>query len=503
MTKPKPNNVPLKILFVASEVAPFSKTGGLADISASLPKALAAQGCEVRVLSPRYGFIDKERFGIDSRRPSLEFAVDLHGHPIPAAFSRAVDSLPEPQFYFLECDPLFDRPGVYVDPFTNRDYIDNDYRFIALARAAMEFIRTTRWTPDVIHCNDWQTGLIPLYLHEARAKRSLRSLRSVFTIHNIAYQGMFGADAAMRAGEARKYFYPTGPVEFYGYMSFLKAGLEFADSLNTVSPTYAREIETSRDISYGFDAVLRSRGELSGILNGIDEDLWNPATDSFIPAPFDSDSLVRKEINKQALCARMGLSYDTSVPVIGMVTRIAAQKGFEIITPVLNEILALPAQFVLLGSGDPYLERLFTEATHAYPDRLAVRIGYDDELAHLVEAGADLFLMPSKFEPCGLNQMMSMRYGTLPVVRATGGLADTVKDADKYPKDGTGFSFDAYSPEAMMEAVRRAIAALADPARLRNLRKNAMAQDFSWNRSARQYVDLYRRALASTPRVLA
>jgi len=490
MTKPNPEHEPLRVLFVTSEVAPFSKTGGLADISAALPAALAAEGCDVRVLSPLYGFIDKQRFGIDSR-------------PIAAAFSRTGPESPQPQFYFLECDPLFDRPGVYVDPFTNRDYIDNDYRFIALCRAAMEFIRAARWTPHIVHCNDWQTGLVPLYLHESRARKSLRSVRSLFTIHNIAYQGMFGADAAMRAGEAHKYFYPAGPVEFYGYMSFLKAGLEFADSLNTVSPTYAREIETSGEISHGLDAVLRARGEIGGILNGIDTRLWNPAADDFLPATFDSGSLDAKETDKQALCARIGLPYDRSIPVIGIISRLAAQKGFELIAPVLGEILALPAQLVLLGSGDPYLERLFTEAARSYPDRLAVRIGYDDEFSHLIEAGADLFLMPSRFEPCGLNQMMSMRYGTLPVVRATGGLADTVADADSNPVTGTGFSFDDYTPEAMMEAVRRAVGAFTERPRWRKIQKNAMAQDFSWNRSAKRYVDLYRRTLSSNPRVIA
>ena len=493
---------PLKILYVASEVAPFSKTGGLADIGAALPKALAAEGCEVRVLSPRYGFISLEKYGIQRGGKGRDFTVDLHGRSVEASLSYAESSDARLQFWFVECDPLYDRPGIYVDPFTNRDYIDNDYRFIVLCRAALEFCRLTRWTPDIVHCNDWQTGLAPLYLHEMRAEGKLPNVRSIFTIHNIAYHGLFGVDAARRAGDAHKYFFPGGPVEFYGYLSFLKAGLEFSDALNTVSPTYAEEIEHSVEYGYGFDAVLRARGELTGILNGIDYDLWNPATDALIPQRYDASSLEKKESNKKALCARTGLTYDEAVPLIGMVTRIVAQKGFEIIAPVLSEILSMPAQLVLLGSGDPYFEHIFHEAARVFPDRLSVHIGYNDELAHLIEAGADIFLMPSKFEPCGLNQMMSMRYGTLPVVRATGGLADTVIDATEGKTKGTGFRFTEYAPEALLQAVRRAVTSRLDRPLWNALQRNAMTQDFSWNHSARRYFGLYERTLGAAPRVV-
>ncbi len=494
---------PLRILFVTSEVEPFSKTGGLADISAALPKALAAQGCEVQVLSPRYGFINKQHFDIRSDGANLDFSVDLHGRSVEASFSHLSDSLQRLQFLFVECDPLYDRPGLYVDPFTNRDYIDNDYRFIVLCRAALELCKVARWTPDVIHCNDWQTALIPLYLHAARAAGKWRRVRTLFTVHNIAYHGLFGGETARRAGDAHRYFYTGGPVEFYGYMSFLKTGLEFADALNTVSPTYAREIQNPGEQSFGFDSVLGTRGELRGILNGIDYDIWNPSTDRLIAAQYGASSLDKKELNKRALCARTGLAFDESLPLIGMVTRIVAQKGFEIIAPALSEILSLPAQLVLLGSGDPYFEHVFREAAHIFPDRLAVHIGYDEELAHLIEAGADLFLMPSKFEPCGLNQMMSMRYGTLPIVRATGGLADTVMDADEGHGTGTGFCFDDYSAEALLLAVRRATTTFKDRSRWKALQRSAMAQDFSWKRSATQYVDLYRETLHTPPRVLA
>ena len=494
---------PLKILFVASEVAPFSKTGGLADISASLPKALAAEGCEVRVLSPRYGFINKQQFGISRDGADADFSVDLNGRSVPAELVRMDHSQDGPQFLFVECDPLYDRPGVYVDPFTNRDYIDNDYRFIVLCRAALEVCRVSHWTPDIIHCNDWQTGLIPLYLETARSASQLQKVRTLFTIHNIAYHGLFGVDTARRAGDAHEYFYPGGPVEFYGYMSFLKAGIEFADALNTVSPTYAKEIESSPEYSFGFDAVLRTRGELAGILNGIDFEIWNPATDPLIASRYDSASLDKKEPNKIALCARMGLAYDASVPVIGIVSRMVAQKGFEILSPVLSEMLNLPAQLVLLGTGDPYFEHIMREASRIFPDRLAVHVGYDEELAHLIEAGADMFLMPSKFEPCGLNQMMSMRYGSLPVVRATGGLADTVIDINEGHDRGTGFCFEDYTPEALLQSVRRAVTAWKDNTVWRGLQRNAMAQDFSWKRSAKRYMDLYRDTLKAPPRVLA
>jgi starch synthase len=493
----------LRVLFVSSEVAPFSKTGGLADISASLPRALAQAGCEMRVLTPGYGFINRRQHGIRACDGASALRADLRGRSLRFGFSRAPRE-GGVEIYFVECDPLYDRPGVYVDPFTDGDYIDNDYRFILLSRAALELCRVTDWEPDVIHCHDWQSALAAFFVSRERGAAAFARTRTLLTIHNIAYHGLFGPESLDRIGDgAARLFYPGGPLEFYGHVNFLKAGLEFADMLNTVSPTYAREIQSGHEFGYGLETVLRARGDrVVGILNGLDTDAWNPATDALIPVTYDADSLEKKEHNKRALCARMGLAYDASVPLLGGVSRIAAQKGFEILVPALSDILHLPARIVLLGTGDPHLEHVFHEFARLYPDRFGVRIGYDEELAHLIEAGADMFLMPSKYEPCGLNQMMSMRYGTLPVVRATGGLADTVVDASD-PERGTGFSFREYRSETLLQTVRRAVKTFHDPRRWRALQRNAMAQDFSWAQSARRYRDLYEQCLRNPPRVVA
>jgi starch synthase len=497
------SNRGLRVLFVTSEVTPYSKTGGLGDISAALPTALVTLGCDVKVLTPRYGFMDRERFGIASEDHLPKFSVDFKGQSLQGAFSRANGTPGKPTLHLVECDSLYDRLGIYVDPFTNRDFIDNDYRFIFLSRSALELCRLLDWTPDVIHCNDWQTALIPFYLYHSRSAARYARARSLLTIHNIAYHGLFGPETAGRIGGAEKYYFPGGPLEFYGHVNFLKAGLEFADGLNTVSPTYAREIQSSYEFGYGLETVLRARGgQVAGIINGIDVDVWNPATDHFIATRYTADTLDQKWVNKRALCERLGFTFESSVPVIGIISRIVGQKGFEILAPVLDEVLNIPTQVVLLGTGDPHFEHMFREFARIFPDKFAVRIGYDEELAHIIEAGADLLLMPSKYEPCGLNQMMSMRYGTIPVVRATGGLADTVTDADRDGDHATGFSFLDYKPETLLHAVRRAVKAFHHPERWRQLQRNAMAMDFSWNHSAKLYMELYRQDLAKPPRVL-
>lgn len=494
---------PLKVLFIASEVSPFSKTGGLADVSSALPQALVARGAEVRVISPRYGFVDRDRFEMIRDDSSLEFAADFHGRPIRAGFSHIESDANDVKYYFVECDPLYDRPGVYVDPFTYREYIDNDFRFILLCRAAFELCKVLEWSPDIFHCNDWQTGLVPLYLNQHRAKGLLRSARSLLTIHNIAYHGLFGQETVARIGGAEKYFKPGGPLEFYTHVSFLKAGLEFADALNTVSPTYAREVPSSYEYGYGLETVLRARGDtIAGILNGIDVKVWDPGTDPHLAANYDKASLDAKAVNTQEICRSMGLTYNPELPVLGIISRMASQKGFDILLPILTEILQTPVNLIVLGNGDLHYEHVFHEHARMFPERCAVYTGYDEALAHRIEAGADIFLMPSKYEPCGLNQMMSMHYGTIPVVRSTGGLADTVIDDDADRENGTGFSFTPYNSHELLQCIRRALAAFRDKPRWRQLQIRAMDRDFSWNRSAESYFDLYQKCLSRPPRVL-
>ncbi len=490
----------MKVLFVTSEVAPYSKTGGLGDVSSALPLALHRLGCDVRLLTPRYGVIEPERFKLKPH--GQDFAISMKGRTLRAVLLEQ-NELSGPPIYFLNCPVLFDRPGIYVDPFSNRDYLDNDYRYIALARAAMELPRLLDWQPDIFHCNDWQTALVAMYLHDAREHGDFASSRSVMTIHNMAYQGQFSKDSVERLNGAERYFHPGGPLEFYGLVNFLKAGIEFADAVNTVSPTYAKEIQSSFDFGYGLETVLRSRGDLAGILNGIDVDLWNPETDRWIERTYSAVTIERKVENKKALCALVGLPFDAHLPVLGIVSRIVSQKGFDILIPALTEMLSIPAQFILLGSGDPNDEHVLREIARLYPDRAAVKLGYDEKLSHLIEAGADMFLMPSRFEPCGLNQMMSMRYGTLPVVRATGGLTDTVIDADADPGSGTGFVFEEYSANDLIAAVQRAITAFQNHKRWRQLQQNAMHKDFSWDRSARSYLEQYKKCLKQAPRSVA
>ncbi len=409
----------------------------------------------------------------------------------------------EPPVYFLNCDPLYDRPGVYVDPFSNQDYVDNDYRFIALSKAALKLPPAVQWAPDIFHANDWQSALVTLYLHVAREQGAFAAARSLMTIHNMSYQGLFSPDTLARMDNMERFFSPGGPLEFYGKVNVLKAGICFADGINTVSPTYAEEIQSAYEFGYGLEGVLRARGDLAGILNGIDVDLWNPETDPFISRTYSVETLDQKEANKRALCKLVELPYQSGVPLLGVISRIVSQKGFDVLISALSEIINLPAQFVLLGAGDPQHEHVLREMSRLFPERVAVRIGYDEVLSHMIEAGADMFLMPSLYEPCGLNQMMSMRYGTLPVVRATGGLADTVFDADANPEDGTGFCFEPFTTEDFLQALRRAIAAYGNSARWRKLQRNAMRHDFSWDRSARSYVELYERCLKNPSRQVA
>ncbi|MBU0508242.1 glycogen synthase GlgA [bacterium] len=486
----------LKILFVASEIAPFSKTGGLADVSAALPSALAAAGCEVRVVTPRYGSIDRRRQKIVADETAREFTFEVRGRPIRVGFGRWTADEPGLSVFFVECGVLYDRPGVYGDPFTGMDYADNDYRYILLTRAAFELCDSTGWKPDVFHGNDWQSGLLPFWLFRAQSTGQFANARTLMTIHNIAYHGLFGFDTVARIDGAASYYYPEGPLEFHGQMCFLRAGLEFANAVNTVSPTYAREIQSGPEFGYGMEKILRARGDdVIGILNGLDVETWNPATDRHIPATYSRDNLDGKKLNKEMLCRQCGFPYEDEVPLIGMISRVVAQKGFEILIPVIPDILDLPCRMIVLGSGDGKLEQMLTEFARTQPGRFFFRSGYDEEFAHRIEAGADVFLMPSKYEPCGLNQMMSMRYGTLPVVRATGGLADTVFDADADPQQGTGFSFHRYHSQDLLRAVQRAHQTYANKSRWRAIQLLAMSRDFSWNRSAELYKDLYQSCL--------
>ena len=461
----------MRVLFVTPECAPLTKTGGLGDVSAALPAALRAQGVDIRTLLPAY------REVLEAIPEANEVArVRLLG--FDARILESADCL------FVDCPELYVRPGGPYQDANGEDWPDNALRFGLLSRVAALLgcaSSPLEWRPEIVHCNDWPTGLVPVYLHAERERAA-----TVMTIHNLAFQGLFEPSWLPRLELPPAVFSIEG-IEFYGRLSFLKGGLVFADGITTVSPTYAREIQ-GEELGCGLDGLLRSRREvLRGILNGIDAQAWNPMADARIAERYSWSSLEKKALNKAALQRRLNLAEDPAIPLLGAVCRFTHQKGIDLITAVAEDIVNLPAQLCLLGRGDRQLETVLAALAARYPHAIAVAIGFNEDLAHLIEAGSDLFLMPSRFEPCGLNQMYSQRYGTPPVARATGGLADTVVDGE------TGFLFERAESAALLEAVRRGIAAYRDARRWREIQRRGMARDFSWAGPARQYADLYAR----------
>ncbi|MEO7652811.1 MAG: glycogen synthase GlgA [Bryobacteraceae bacterium] len=473
-----------KILMVASEAAPFAKTGGLADVLGSLPGAVASLGDEVAVLLPRYRDVKLE--GVTRTYYSLP--VWLGGTYYETTLYR-VDRNGVP-YFLLDCPVLFQRDGLYGD--ARGDFPDNYLRFGVFARAALEVVRRV-FRPNVIHCHDWQAGLIPAFMRSTLVgDPTFIGIKTLFTIHNLGYQGLFPKTILPQLGLDASLFHPEG-LEFYNAVSFLKAGLVYSDALTTVSPTYAHEIQTP-EYGFGLDGVLRARaGVLTGILNGVDYDLWNPETDAFLAANYSVENLAGKRVCKQELLRQFGLpSNGLDRPVIGIVSRFTSQKGADLIAAVAPELSAERAYLVALGSGDAAYEQMFLDLARAHPDSIAVRIGYDDRLAHQIEAGSDLFLMPSRYEPCGLNQIYSLRYGTVPVVRATGGLDATIEE-------GTGFKFSEYSGVAMLAAVREALEAFRNREEWLAMMKRGMRKDFSWRASAAEYSKLYRELVRQGP----
>ncbi len=481
----------LRITMVSPEVVPFSKTGGLADVVAGLSGALARAGHEVSVFTPLYRSVDRAEL-----RPS---GFDLH---IPAGADVVTARVWEARSrqgvvtYLLDVPELYDRPELYGE--LGADYPDNARRFTALCRGAMELL-SEREPCDVVHVHDWQAALIPLYLKTVYSElASFGSSRSVLTLHNLAYQGIFALEHLPETGLAPSYGTPRY-LEFYDSMSFLKAGIVAADALTTVSPTYAGEVLTE-DFGCGLEGVLADRkSDLVGILNGIDTSAWDPATDPHLPVHYRLGAMQGKGRCKSALQQEIGLPREASVPLIGVVTRLVPQKGIDLLINSFKRLLETKASWVILGNGQPELERQLRVLAEAHPTRLAVQIGFDDELAHRIQAGCDFTVMPSRFEPCGLNQLYALRYGTIPIVRAVGGLADTVIDVTEDPQQGTGVSFQAPTAVALTDAIRRALALYRKPKIWAALRRRAMEQDFSWDRSAGTYAQLYRRLMERPP----
>jgi len=488
----------MRILVVSSEVYPFAKTGGLADVAGSLPLELARLGHDVRVAMPKYAVVDEARFNLV---PILdEIIVRLGDTSYLTQIKRSFFPDSNVPVYFVQNHSLFGRPGLYQE--NGEDYRDNDIRFGVFCKAVLWLMKALDWQPDVIQCNDWQTALIPIFLRNdpevAAADPIFPKLKVLYTIHNLAYQGLFERDTLMRLGLAPSLFTPE-KLEFYGKVNLMKGGILYADAISTVSRRYAEEIQTP-EYGCGLDGLLRERRDrLFGIMNGIDYNVWNPQTDPHLPVHYGPNSLGGKTRCKKALQAELGLEVNGDTPLVAMVTRLDPQKGLDLVAEALDAIMAEKLQFVLLGMGHPHFHELFESAAKRWPGRMSVNLRLDIPLSHRIEAGADIFLMPSRFEPCGLNQLYSMRYGTIPVVRRTGGLADSVVDAtDENIANGkaTGFVFEEYRAAAMMDALRRALSAFKKKPLWRQLQRTAMAQDFSWSASAKKYVEVFERILA-------
>ncbi len=468
----------MNIMMITAEMAPYAKTGGLADVLGSLPRYLAELGHDVRCFIPLYGFIDRDEQGLEMELSRVDTPMERWTEP--AAIWKAGT---ESTTYFVGSERYFDRDGIY-------GYEDDGERFIFLCRTALETARRLDWRPDIIHCHDWHTGLVPNWLKTTyRDDPFFRDARSLFTIHNLAYQGLFDRDILGITGIADEASFEPDLGEI---VVFMARGIIFADSISTVSERYAEEIRTP-EFGERLDSFLRDRGDdLHGILNGIDNELYDPATDPNLVANFEIESLAVKAVNKHALQIEAGLEPDPTRPLCGFIARISHQKGMDLLEAVLPALIRAGGQFILLGTGDPHYENVFREFAGAYPHDCCARIMFDAALAQRMYAGLDFILIPSRYEPCGLTQMISMRYGTVPIVRETGGLADTVVDFDPETGEGTGFCFGAYDALDFMGAITRGFELYRRPDVFTELVRRCMRRDFSWRPSARRYDQLYR-----------
>ncbi|MDR1532875.1 MAG: glycogen synthase GlgA [Clostridiales bacterium] len=473
------NTNKLKVLIVATEVNPYAKSGGLGDVAGSLPGSLRRLGVDARVVMPKYKFINQEYL----RRCSYagSFFTKLGWRSQSASIYRMDGDAP---IYLIENDYYFGRDGFY-------GYGDDFERFAFFSKAAVEFLNEVEFQPDVIHFNDWQTALGTVYLKDQYSRYLFYSkIKSLYSVHNLQYQGVFGRDI-LNTVDLNDGYYNSSQLEFYGNISFMKAGLVYADAVGTVSETYSKEIQTP-NYGFGMDGILRSRaGDLYGILNGIDNDKYNPAADPRLYACYDTKRIGAKYANKRALQKHLGLP-DRDVPMIGIISRLANQKGFDLISVAMEELISKDIQIVVLGTGEGRYEELFRHMSWRAKDKVSANIFFDDDLARKIYASSDIFLMPSLFEPCGLGQLFAMRYGSVPIVRKTGGLADTVSHYNPNTGQGTGFVFEDYNASGMMWAVNEALRAYRmGPDYWGRIVYNAMSADFSWNKSAEKYVELY------------
>ncbi|MFA5859008.1 MAG: glycogen synthase GlgA [Elusimicrobiota bacterium] len=482
----------MKVAFAVSECVPFAKTGGLADVAGALVKALKKRKADVCLVMPKYKNIDVEKFKLKPLINSLLIPIG-GGLQVANVWVGKLDRTIN--VYFIENEQYFGREELYRTA-AGGDYADNAERFIFFSRAVLETLKAVDFQPDVLHCHDWQTGLIPAYLRTIYLLDGFyRHTASVFTIHNIAFQGFFPPEVMSTAGFAWFDFTPD-KLEYYGQVNFMKAAITFANVITTVSPTYAKEIQESHELGRGMENVLGGRSEdLYGIVNGIDLAEWNPEKDEYLPKNYTVKSLENKVECKQALFEELGWPVDLTIPVLGMVSRLDPLKGFDLLAQAVHTLMQREIRLVILGRGDSMYEAALTKMAEKFPDRIAVKLDFNEPMAHKIYAGVDMFLMPSRFEPCGLAQMIAMRYGTVPVVHTTGGLADTVVDYSPETKKGNGIAFTEYNCDAFLAAIDRGIALYNDKEQWGKILKNAMAGNFSWEKSVRKYQELYKLAI--------
>jgi starch synthase len=481
----------MKIVITASECVPFVKTGGLADVAGALAKILKKKGHKVVVFLPNYKKVDAKAYALKTVYKNLQIPVGDKIEKADIKVSTKVDGIP---FYFIDHPGYFDRDELYRT--ANGDYEDNGERFIFFSHAVLEGLKAIDFQPDIIHAHDWQVGMVPTYLKTSyKYDAFFANTATVFTIHNLAYQGSYPRETLYLSGVSSEEFTPE-KLEFYGNLCILKGGIVFSDIVTTVSEKYAKEILTE-EFGRGLDGVLMNRqSDLYGIINGIDYDEWDPKTDKYVPLNYDPKTLVKKEEGKKIFLESCKLPYHSKTPVIGIVSRLDPQKGFDILGEAMEELMKLDFQFVLLGKGDANLQELFTAIGKKYPKKTYINIGFDNKVAHQIYAGCDMFLMPSYFEPCGLGQLISLKYGTMPIVHETGGLADTIKEFNPATGKGNGISFKDYNAASLIQAIKRALALYQKKTDWNKVVATGLKSDFSWEKVIPEYIDLYKKAAA-------
>jgi starch synthase len=492
-----------KIFFVSPEVAPFAKTGGLAEVSKALPKVLKERGHDVRMMMPNYRSVNERKFTLRDVIRLKDMAVPVSGQNMKASGKSSFLPDSKVQIYLLYQKQFFDRDGLYQNS-AGQDYADNAERFIFFCRACLETLKLLQWQPDLIHCNDWQTALIPVYLKTIyKDDPFFKDIPVLLSIHNLANQGIFDAAVVQKAGLPPDLFYPGSTLEFSGKFNFLKAGLLAADMISTVSQAYAKDIQQSAEHGRGLEGGLHTRrNDLHGIVNGADYAEWDAANDKFVPNPYSAADLTPKVLNKQALLTRLGLAFGEETPLIAMISRFDDTTGLELVDEGFDRLMALGVQMVMLGTGDEKYHKMLTRLAKKYPQQLSVTLRFDNALAHLVQAGADMLLMPSRYEPCGLGQIHAMRYGTIPIVHAAGGLAETVQNYDPRTEAGSGFVFKKYDTDDMLKTIERAIKVFQDKKQWTKLIKNAMKQDYSWEAAVEKYTKLYAKLVARSKKII-